>query len=473
MLLSWNDGRPIYLLLASASVVLLAATKETGFITLGTMAIACFCVFVWRKINSVEGFEKPKFGFFIAGTVLLAAAAFIERVRISEGFKNLSEKFLEIPDKNLKYVFYAIIALGVISLVAWFLMLFTNRQSIEANAEPLEKVEITWSNFRTKLGERTDLLLIIVASVVIFIYIGVLFFSSFFTYPAGVKGAIEAYALWTKTGNKDHTQNGNFAYLKWAMHAEAPILILSALGTLIAIFKARHRFAMFTSLWAFGLFAAYTIIPYKTPWLALSFLLPMCIIAGYAVGEFLRSKQIPLKITGAILVITATAVLAYQTYDLNFVRYDDNDLPYIYAHTTRGFLDLIKKIEYYADKSDKKKDATIEIVSPDYWSMPWYMNDYPNARFSGQLVDANTAEMIVAKKEEQDAEIVLRYSSHYKYVGEFPLRPGVDLILLVRKDLADADAQDLEKTIYQIDENDIPLLVRPADSDEKSKTKMP
>ncbi len=437
MLLAWNEGKPIYLLLASASLVLLAATKETGFITIGTMAIACFSIFIWRKLNS----EDTKKWIFFAGTILFVLAALVERLRIAEGLKNLSDKFLEQPDANLKYVFYAIIALGVVTFITWFAVIFTK----DAETEPLERIELTWTNFRAKLGEQSDLILILTASAAIFIYLGVLFFSSFFTYPQGVVGAFEAYAIWTKTGNKDHTQNGTLAYLKWAMHVEAPIIILSALGTAIAIFRARHRFAMFAGLWALGLFLAYSIIPYKTPWLALSFLLPMCIIAGYAIGELLRSSLIQLKIAGAILGITATAILTYQTYDLNFVRYDDNDMPYIYAHTTRGFLDLIKKIEYYADKSEAKKDATIEIVSPDYWSMPWYLNDYKNARFSGQLVDANTAEMIVAKKEEQDAEIVSRYSAHYKYVGEFPLRPGVDLILLVRKDLADSDAQDLNE----------------------------
>nr|HMS43151.1 TIGR03663 family protein [Pyrinomonadaceae bacterium] len=43
MLLAWDEGKPIYLLLAAASIILLFATKETGFITLGTMGIACFC----------------------------------------------------------------------------------------------------------------------------------------------------------------------------------------------------------------------------------------------------------------------------------------------------------------------------------------------------------------------------------------------------------------------------------------------
>jgi len=382
MLLAWDEGRPIYLILASASVVLLFATKETAFITIGTMLIACGCVWLWRKIY---------------------------RGAIGE------------PQPN-----------------------------------EIETIDLTWTNFRAKLGDNANLILIISAVAVVFIYVGVLFFSSFFTYAEGVRKAFEAYAIWTKTGSKDHTQNGMWGYLKWGMKLESPIMILSAVGSIIALVKARHRFAVFTALWAFGLFLAYTIIPYKTPWLALSFLLPMCIIGGYAVNELLRSSDIAQKILGGVLALTAAGVLAYQTYDLNFERYDDEEMVYVYAHTRRGFLDLIKQIEYYADKSGKGREATIEIVSPDYWSMPWYLNNYPKANFHGRFVDANTAEMIVAKKVEQNAEVISRYSPHYKYAGEFPLRPGVDLILLVRKDLADSDAKELYDGINGAPETVIP-----------------
>ena len=49
-LLTWDNGRPIYFLLASASAVLLFATKETAFITIGVMLIAGVCAWLWRKI---------------------------------------------------------------------------------------------------------------------------------------------------------------------------------------------------------------------------------------------------------------------------------------------------------------------------------------------------------------------------------------------------------------------------------------
>jgi predicted membrane-bound mannosyltransferase len=220
-------------------------------------------------------------------------------------------------------------------------------------------------------------------------------------------------------------------------------LILAAIGGLIAFVKARHRVAMFVTLWAFGLFLAYTIIPYKTPWLAISFMVPMCIVAGYAINELAIAKNASLKILAGLFAVSATVALAYQSYDLNFVHYDDEDRALIYAHTSREFDEMVKKIEYYAEKSGRGKDAKIDIVSPDYWPMVWYMRDYKQANFHGALINSTDAEMIVAKKTDQDTEVVRRFSAKYVYIGPYHLRSGVDLVLLIKKDLADSDAKEL------------------------------
>jgi len=538
MLLGWRDGQPIYLMLASASVVMLFATKETAFITIGTMVISCVCVWIWHKIAATEGFTKNRFGLFMALNVAGLIAALALNGKAREGLSIIYDNFTA-EDVNQGFLFYGILALCAVGAISWLVFLFVNRKQTDTGLA--EDTELNWTNFREKLAASnnwelimtksaitgaaialvwlfvryaidmlsawkagktissainkidlskvdfwiltaafaflviaaairffkkpakvsSDYALIIIVIFGVFLYVGALFFSSFFTYPEGLQKAFEAYAIWTKTGKSDHTQNGNWAYVRWGFIIESPILVMSALGALIAFYKARHRFAMFAALWAFGLFAAYTLIPYKTPWLALSFLLPMCIIGGYAVNELLTAKDFGLKILGGVLAAASTIILAYQAYDINFVRYDDDRMPYIYAHTKRGFLDLIRKIEYYADKSGQGKQAKIEIVSPDYWSMPWYMNDYPNAIFQGKLVDVNSAEMIVAKADEQNAEVVSRYASRYRYAGEYPLRPGVDLVLLVRRDLADSDTQDIYAVFGE------PLTISPDDEDDK------
>ena len=443
MIRDWDNGRPVYLLLASASTALIFATKETAFITLGTMLIACFCVWIWRGIARGDAFEKYKTAIIIAVHAMVVLVAIANYSSLIDAAKWLYENFLGIGKPQESFAFYSIVLLGFTTLLTWIIFLVYFRENNET--EISEPTDLTWSNFRLGVGKGTDLLLVVAAVGTFFIYLTVLFFSSFFTYAEGVRGAIEAYAIWTKTGSKDHTQNGILGYVKWGLKVEAPILLLSSLGALIALLKAKHRFAMFTAFWAFGLFAAYTIIPYKTPWLALSFYLPMCIIGGYGINELVTSRKTALKISGVIVALIASATLAYQTYDLNFVRYDDEEMAYVYAHSKREMVDLADKIYYYADKSGQGTNASIEIVSPDYWPLTWYLNNYKNATFHGTFVDANTVEMIVAKKNDQDTEVIRRYSAHYKFVGVYPLRPGVDLMLLVKKDLADSDAKELYK----------------------------
>lgn len=448
MLLSWDNGRPIYLLLASAAAAMLFATKETAFITLGTMLIAVFCVWLWRGIAEGEPFIKK--GIWAIAAVHIAVILVIVgyKDKFIEGGQWFYANFLGAGRPQEAFAFYGIVALAVAALTAWAIFLYFYRSDNETSLA--EDSSLTWKTFRPAIGSGSDLVLMLVAIAAVFIYLNVLFFSSFFSYAEGVQKAFEAYAIWTKTGNKDHTQNGLLGYVKWGLKVEAPLLLLAPVGAAVSLLRAKHRFAIFSAFWAFGLFAAYTIIPYKTPWLALSFYLPMCLIAGYAINEFVTSKRMPFKVIGVMLGVIASAVLAYQAYSINFVRYDDEEMGYVYAHTKREMLNLVAKIDHYADKSNLGKKATIEIVSPDYWPMTWYLKDYEHANFHGSLIDANSAEMIVAKKDAQDAEVLRRYSAFYRFDGVYPLRPGVDLVLLVRKDIADTDAKELYKILEYV-----------------------
>lgn len=434
LVLEWNGGRPIYALLAAACVALMFATKETSFITLGTMAIACVCIWARERISGsvVKGeFPTKIFSAAAAGSILFAFAVSRRLPEIAADFgKRAFDMTAAGTAETFTTLFYLLLATVPPILIYLIYAWDKGGERVELDST------LSLRSFRDAIGAGPDIPILILASATLIIYLIVLFFSSFFTYADGVKGFFEAYEIWTKTGSKDHTQNGIWAYFDWGIKSDGPIMILSLVGTIIAVLRRRNRVAMFAGLWAIGLFLAYTIIPYKTPWLALSFILPMCIAAGYAIGEIFESKSNALQGIGLLLAAGSLAILAYLTYDLNFVRYDDEDAPMVYAHTSREFLDMIRDIERFADASGKGKDASIDIVSPDYWPMVWYMKDYPKAIFHGRISDSK-AEMIVAKKGEQDEDVMRRYSANYDYYASYHLRSGVDLVLLVRKDLSE------------------------------------
>jgi uncharacterized protein (TIGR03663 family) len=92
-------------------------------------------------------------------------------------------------------------------------------------------------------------------AALVFATVGILFYSSFFTnFPKGVYDSVRTFGYWTKTGQTDDPHE-LFTYLKWLWREEAPILFLGSAGIVIALFQARHRFAVFTAFWSLGILA--------------------------------------------------------------------------------------------------------------------------------------------------------------------------------------------------------------------------
>ena len=89
-------------------------------------------------------------------------------------------------------------------------------------------------------------------------------------------------------------------YFTWLLRIEAPLLFLGAVGAVIVVVKPRNSLALFCALWAFGLIAAYSLIPYKTPWLVLNFIVPLAVIAGYAVQAIYEMDHGQLRLVSAI-----------------------------------------------------------------------------------------------------------------------------------------------------------------------------
>ncbi|MBC7933238.1 MAG: hypothetical protein H7Z38_21960 [Rubrivivax sp.] len=283
-------------------------------------------------------------------------------------------------------------------------------------------------------------------TVALFLFVSVLFYSSFFTNWAGVGGAIEALKVWSKTGTSDFHGKPFGTYLTLLLQEEAPILILAAAGSAIALFERRkNRFAIFAGAWAFGMLMAYSLIPYKTPWLMLSFTVPMGIAAGYAVQAIAERSWAGLKAPAPALLVAALAVAicAYQATALNFFEYDNDQYPYVYAHSHRELKALVGEVERLAEGAGAKQ-INVTIASPDYWPLPWYFRDNPNVGFLGALsesYDPNVAPVVIGRESadasmDQTAKLRETLGADYEQVGIYTLRPGVRLALFARRDIA-------------------------------------
>ena len=291
-----------------------------------------------------------------------------------------------------------------------------------------------------RLGGPMPLATVALVAFAVFIVVNLLFYSSFFTnYPKGVRDSLQAVALWRhRTHEHEHPW---YQYVYWLLLEEGSVLVLGGLGALIAVWRADNRLAVFLSLWSIGLLAAYSLVGYKTPWISLNFIVPLALTSGYTLDvayQKLREFGQPrLLLVVAVLIL---AICGYQVYQLNFVHYDDDQLPYVYAHTKREMLLLVDEIDKIGKRLGTGTDTGIALVSPDYWPLPWYFRDYKKVGYYQQIVPTN--EPIIIGSKAQEEQLKKTFGDRYVLVpsgvdeGAYPLRPGVDLLLYVRKDVA-------------------------------------
>ncbi|MBZ5533492.1 MAG: TIGR03663 family protein [Acidobacteriia bacterium] len=269
-------------------------------------------------------------------------------------------------------------------------------------------------------------------AAIVFVAVWVLLYSSFFmNFPKGVEDSISTFRTWFHTGQQRDHMHPWSTYFTWMWLEDGPILVLGAIGVVVALFRATNRFAVFTAFWAMGILAAYSLVPYKTPWLALSILLPLIIVAGYALGQCSRGWQ---RAAAMMALAASCGWSAYQAIDLSFFSYDDDVRhPYVYAHTKRDFLGLVDDVESIAAHTRQGKQIGITIMAPEHWPLPWYLRDYPNAGYWGQVVTNNVQPIIIAY-DTQIAEVNRLFGDKYRIISSHYLR-GNQLVLYLRNDL--------------------------------------
>lgn len=282
-----------------------------------------------------------------------------------------------------------------------------------------------------RLGGPGHIAVMLFVAFAIFVFVNVLFYSSFFTNAKGVGDSLQTYMIWAKTGKKEHV-HGFTQHVKWLIDMESPVLMLGWIGAFLSVVRANNRFAIFAAQWGFGLLVAYSIVPYKTPWLALNFIIPLAIAGGYAVNEFYSWNKRELRFV-VLVIVAAAAVSGYQTIKLNFFHYDDEEYIYVYGHTYRTFLPMVDEIKRLGQKTGLNEDIDIAVLSPDYWPLPWYLRDYKRVGYYGQFSQTNSSLVIINVS--QEAEFLSTLAGRYHRVAEYPLRPGVVLVLYAREDI--------------------------------------
>jgi uncharacterized protein (TIGR03663 family) len=299
------------------------------------------------------------------------------------------------------------------------------------------------------------------AALLIFLFTNFFFYTSLFSNWGGATDALKSVVLWANRSGSEHVKSFWY-YFGILLKLELPLLIGAMIGA-VFIIRRGTRFWLFIGAWAFGIFLAYSLIGYKTPWLMISFLIPLALISGYAMEQLCQSlKSYSLKPLLFVVIIWAFTSTSKLSWTVNMVRYDDNSnstgylktlgekleltpytdgqYGYVYAQTQRDILNLVKEIKDETAKIPSQKKTGIYLASPDYWPLPWYLRDYNNVAYTGKLdvppgqSPAISQPIVIANSNQQP--VFDGFPSWRSIARPYELRPGVDLVIYIHDQVA-------------------------------------
>lgn len=384
--------------------------------------------------------HEPLLVFFTLA-VVVATLRFYESLRLSYLLLAATAAALLFATKET-----AIISVGVLLIALTSTMVLARLREIydaqnKAGNKPKNRATVREHLRSTieRFGGLSSIAILSVAALSLFLTIAILFYSSFFTnYPKGLYDALKTFDIWAKTGTRIHVKPW-WTYFVWMLKEESPVMLLGLGGSVLAIWRGSNRFAVFTALWTLGILAAYCLIPYKTPWLMLNFVVPLAIMGGYAFEEIYnkaRARRRPLVAVG--IAVLALVVSSYQALRLNFVHYDDAQEVYVYVHTRRDIFPLLAEIDNLGKRAGTGTQSPITIATTEYWPFPWYLRHYPLVQY-GKTPLYNEI-LIIAPADQQgqlmDSMGYVQIRSALNPAGTYMLRPGVELVLFARRDLA-------------------------------------
>jgi uncharacterized protein (TIGR03663 family) len=208
------------------------------------------------------------------------------------------------------------------------------------------------------------------------------------------------------------------------------LIALAAIGLAVTIRRRDPAPYRYIAIYFIFITAIYSLIPYKTPWLALNLWSPLALFAGRAI-EFLWTRAVQhlprrgavpaLGILGAIIAV----LIAHDTRQRVFLHPADEQNPYAYAHTTEDILGLPLEISEMA-RRDGIANPSVAVIASDPWPLPWYLRRFSQVGFWQPGQQPGKADFYITSTDvaEQYRDQLKDYRADF-----FGVRPGV-LILL-------------------------------------------
>ena len=265
-----------------------------------------------------------------------------------------------------------------------------------------------------------------------FVALLVILFSWFFRNGKGLPALLRAIPkVLARAGGQGHEKPfWYYGQLLTGGWSGGLLVALACIG-LFMTFRKRDA-SPYQWLACYGLFIAaiYSLIPYKTPWLALNLWMPLSLFAAKAAGSlwswvarhWRRRAAVPAFCT---LAVVAAVLIAHDTRDRVFLHPAGEGNRYAYAQTSDDILGLPAEIADLARRNGIARPR-IAVIAADPWPLPWYLRHFEQVGFWQPGQQVADADFFITSGEAADqyADRLRGYRPEF-----FGVRPGV-LILL-------------------------------------------
>lgn len=266
-----------------------------------------------------------------------------------------------------------------------------------------------------------DLILCLVVSAGLILF----FYSGTFLHWKALKGLYKTFAAWSQTGQEGHghektdydvilhigsytrplglklghlTIIANYYWFSLIWNYEWPV-VFGLLGSLLCFARRMPALLKYLTIYGLGTLAAYSIIPYKTPWCIISLLWPFFFLIGYlpkAASSFLIQRNLAIGCAAMILIVSLL-----PTITLNYYNYTDEDEPYVYVQTFTDINKLIDPLMQLVKANPANYHLVGHILVSSYHPLPWLLGDFTKIGYyeENSKPDTVDADFLLVEKE--------------------------------------------------------------------------
>ncbi len=347
---------------------------------------------------------------------------------------------------------------------AWFgAMLATKETAVLAWAALVPAILAAWASgvpppWRTRgwLSFARDKL----AGALAFLTVVVVFYSSFFTHWQGVPDIVRAFAYFAQRATGQGHEKPWWWYLQllfayragplgiWSQWSLGVFSLVAIVTSMAPVRRARpdphepiqsdRPWKVFMAVWVLTLLAVYSAIPYKTPWLMMSPLWGMCVLAGFGLQSVwnltLGHRRWP-RWVALVTFLLGLADTARQNHWIQGRWMADPRNPCVYSHTSTDLLHAVRLVYDATQQVPTGRDTPIFVVAEEYWPLPWYLRAYRRVGYWSQLPPQWPEPPVIVLTNPSLMPAVESALGPGFTPSLFGLRPTVAVVVYVRNDI--------------------------------------